>query len=128
MFLEINWPTKSHSIKSPPTGSIGLLLAISFVLIGFYAVPSALAQKKTSTAALVPQTVFTNSSTITINDANPATPYPSNITVSGLSGTIPATAGSVKVTINGFSHTYPDDVGILLVGPTGAALLLQDGA
>ncbi|HEY0544262.1 MAG TPA: VCBS repeat-containing protein, partial [Pyrinomonadaceae bacterium] len=27
-----------------------------------------------------------------------------------------------------FSHTFPDDVGIVLVGPTGAALLIQDGA
>src|SRR5207247_2046929 len=29
---------------------------------------------------------------------------------------------------NNFSHTFPDDVAIALVGPTGAALLIQDGA
>ena len=74
------------------------------------------------------QNVFTNSAPITINDAANATPYPSTITVSGMTGTLPATAGSVKVTLNGFSHTFPDDVGIVLVGPTGAALLIQDGA
>jgi len=67
---------------------------------------------------------FTNSSPITINDADLATPYPSTIAVAGLTGTIT----SVKVTINNFSHTFPDDVGMVLVGPTGAALLLQDGA
>ena len=54
--------------------------------------------------------------------------YPSTITVSGIQGTIPSTPGSVKVTINNFSHTWPDDVAIALVGPTGAALTIQDGA
>jgi subtilisin-like proprotein convertase family protein len=66
---------------------------------------------------------FTNSSPITINDADLASPYPSTIAVAALGGTVT----SVKVTINGFSHTFPDDVGMVLVGPTGAALLLQDG-
>src|SRR4051812_34105625 len=79
------------------------------------------------TTDLRPETVFTNSTPITINDNTTANPYPSTIAVSGLSGTIPTTPGSVKVTINGFSHTFPDDVAMLLVGPTGAALLIQDG-
>jgi hypothetical protein len=34
----------------------------------------------------------------------------------------------VEVTINGLTHTFTDDVGIVLVGPGGAALLVQDGA
>ena len=64
---------------------------------------------------------------ITINDsATPpttASPYPSNITVSGLSGII----GVVNVTITGFSHAFPDDVDIFLKGPTGAnAIILSD--
>src|ERR1044072_7230529 len=64
---------------------------------------------------------------ITINDsASPptqASPYPSNITVSGLSGIIAV----VNVTLTGFSHAFPDDVDILLVGPTGAnAIILSD--
>jgi subtilisin-like proprotein convertase family protein len=70
---------------------------------------------------------FTNAAPITINDADVASPYPSTIAVAGV-GTIPATIGAVQVTINGFNHTFPDDVGMVLVGPTGAALLLQDGA
>jgi hypothetical protein len=67
---------------------------------------------------------FTNASAITINDADVASPYPSAINVSGLTGTIT----NVKVTINGYSHTFSDDVGMVLVGPTGAALAIQDGA
>ncbi len=79
-------------------------------------------------SAQAPQTVFSNATSITINDAAPATPYPSAITVSGLTGNISSAPGSVKVTLNGYTHSFSDDVGIVLVGPTGAALLLQDGA
>ena len=68
----------------------------------------------------------TNPAAITIPAIGNASPYPSAITVSGLSGNIANTAGSVKVTLNSFSHTFPDDVGMVLVGPSGAALLLQN--
>lgn len=74
------------------------------------------------------QTVFINPNPIIINDAAPASPYPSTITVSGVPGTIPSTPGSVKVTLCSFNHSFSDDIGIVLVGPTSAALLLQDGA
>ena len=94
-------------------------------VVFFYAQMPTTAQKADAPAPESPSAVFTNSAPITINDApGNASPYPSTIAVSGLSGTIT----SVKVTINGFSHTFPDDVGMVLVGPTGAALLIQDGA
>jgi subtilisin-like proprotein convertase family protein len=71
--------------------------------------------------------VIFNGGAITINDTaappTQATPYPSNITVSGMTGVIAV----VNVTINGFSHAFPDDVDILLKGPTGAnAIILSD--
>ena len=75
-----------------------------------------------------PEAEFSNPNPIVIPDAGPANPYPSTITVSGLSGNISNNPGSVKVTLNNFSHTYTQDVAMLLVGPTGAAYLLQDGA
>ena len=60
---------------------------------------------------------FTNSQFITINDsANPptkATPYPSQINVSGVVGSV----AKVTATLVGVSHTYPDDIDALLVGP-----------
>src|SRR4051794_18953249 len=69
---------------------------------------------------------FANSSAIVLPDihaSGPATPYPSTINVSGLTGVIT----KVKVTIHGLTHTFPDDVDILLVGPTGAnAIVLAD--
>ena len=57
---------------------------------------------------------FSNTAAITINDNAPATPYPSNITVSGLSGN-----KNIKLTLTGFAHTFPSDVDVLLVGPGG---------
>jgi subtilisin-like proprotein convertase family protein len=71
---------------------------------------------------------FSNSGAITINDATgdcagpgQASPYPSQITVSGLTGTIT----DVKVTLTGLSHTFPDDVDVLLVGPFGQSTILM---
>lgn len=71
--------------------------------------------------------LFSNTNSIVIPDSSspptPSVPYPSNIVVSGLSGTI--TKLSVK--LNGFSHTFPDDVDILLVAPNGAnAIIMSD--
>jgi subtilisin-like proprotein convertase family protein len=94
-----------------------------------------------ATAALVAvgsagATTFSNSGAITINDSSAdcldtpgepspapaaATPYPSQITVSGLTGTVT----DVNVTVTGLSHTFPDDVGVLLVGPAGQSTILM---
>jgi hypothetical protein len=70
---------------------------------------------------------FSNPGSITIpasGTSGPGDPYPSTIDVSGLVG--PVT--DVTATLTGFSHTFPDDVGTLLVGPTGANVVLEDGA
>jgi subtilisin-like proprotein convertase family protein len=69
---------------------------------------------------------FSNTAPIAIPDIGIATPYPSDITVAGLPDG--PTAGTAEVTINGLTHTFTNDVGIVLVGPGGAALLIQDGA
>ncbi|MDQ4122089.1 MAG: DUF5050 domain-containing protein [Acidobacteriota bacterium] len=60
-------------------------------------------------------TVFNNTTPITIPDQGTAAPYPSNITVSGMTGTIT----DLNVRINNFSHSFPDDVAFLLVNPDG---------
>lgn len=65
--------------------------------------------------------VFTNPAAIAINDALPATPYPSTVTVAGFSGSVT----KVTVRMNALSHTNMDDVGFLLIGPTGAAVRLS---
>jgi hypothetical protein len=66
---------------------------------------------------------FSNTGSITINDGA-ATPYPSTINVSGLTGNIQ----SITIQLTGVSHTFPDDFGAIVVGPTGANVVLFDGA
>lgn len=109
-----------------------VILTLAFIASLWSSFPTTtLAQEKRhdgSPAENRPDAVFTNPAPITILDQSIANPYPSTITVSGFTGNIPSTPGSVKVTLNGFSHNFPDDVAMVLVGPTGAALLLQDGA
>jgi hypothetical protein len=64
--------------------------------------------------------VFSNTNFLTINDGdNPptlATPYPSAITVSNLTGQV---ITRLTVTINGLSHTFPSDIDMILAGPQG---------
>jgi subtilisin-like proprotein convertase family protein len=79
---------------------------------------------KPSVENAAPAAIFTNSTAITINDEDVATPYPSTINVTGLGGNVT----SAKITLNGFSHSFPDDIGVLLQAPSGAALLMMDGA
>ena len=70
------------------------------------------------------QTTYTNPAPITINDAAPASPYPSNIVVAGSVGNIT----DVNVRLNGFSHTYTSDVDMLLVSPSGAKMVIMSDA
>lgn len=71
-------------------------------------------------AGLAAQT-FATGGAGTINNSGAATPYPSTINVSGLSGTVTG----VTVTINGMTHTWTSDVDIVLVGPTGQNIILM---
>jgi subtilisin-like proprotein convertase family protein len=64
---------------------------------------------------------FCNQSAIAINDNAPATPYPSTINVSGLTGLV----SKVTVTLKGLRHTFPRDIDLLLVGPHGGKVELM---
>ena len=55
-------------------------------------------------------------------DPTPASPYPSNITVSGLAGTVT----DVNATLSGFTYNFlPKAVDVLLVGPGGEKTILM---
>jgi subtilisin-like proprotein convertase family protein len=69
-------------------------------------------------------TSFANPAAVTIPASGTATPYPSSITVAGLTGTI----AKVTATLNGFGHAFPDDVDVLLVAPGGQRMLLLSDA
>ncbi len=53
-----------------------------------------------------------------------ASPYPSTIAVSGVTGTV----AKVTVQLVNINHTFPDDLDILLVGPGGQSVLLMSDA
>jgi subtilisin-like proprotein convertase family protein len=74
---------------------------------------------------------FSNSAAIVIPASGtgtatgaPATPYPATITIAGFTKPV----ARVTVTLKQFSHTFPDDIDVLLVGPTGAKLILMSDA
>ena len=72
-------------------------------------------------AAPAAATNFTSSAGITIPDHGIATPYPSAINVSGLTGRV----SQAVVTLNGLSHSFPHDVSVLLVSPAGSNVLVM---
>ena len=64
--------------------------------------------------------VFSNATTIVINDNTNASPYPSVINVSGIGVSLVKST----VTLNRLTHTYPADVDALVVSPSGTNTLI----
>jgi subtilisin-like proprotein convertase family protein len=65
-----------------------------------------------------------NPASVSIPNSGAATPYPSTINVSGISG--PVT--KVTATLHGLTHTFPGDLDVLLVGPGGQKVILMSDA
>src|SRR4051794_15541715 len=72
------------------------------------------------TAGPVAADTFTNSNHFKLYPVGLATPYPSTITVNGLSGTIT----KVTLTLINLDHSDQQDVNMLLVGPGGQKVLV----
>jgi M6 family metalloprotease-like protein/uncharacterized repeat protein (TIGR01451 family) len=75
----------------------------------------------TFTFALAKVWTFANANTITIPDSGTASPYPSTINVSGVTGLL----DKVTVTLANLNHTFIEDVDVLLVGPNGQKVMLM---
>lgn len=102
--------------------TILLCSALAFVLV-FSFIP----KPRIATADDAVDAVFSNSTPITINTVTVptvATPYPSIVSVSGMTGT----TTKVIVTLNGLSHTRASDIDMLLVSPTGATYVMMSDA
>src|SRR5690606_15042952 len=66
---------------------------------------------------------FENTTPIAIPSSGPATPYPSTISVSGVTG-----ARAVKLQLVGLNSAFPDDVDFMVEGPNGGTLIFLSDA
>lgn len=98
------------------------VICVAFVVFVVMCGLQLMPQRSSARSVKSPSTVFSNSTGITINAPTATTaptvasPYPSNITVSGMTGNIT----NVEVTLTGLSTTRMTDLDMLLVSPTGA--------
>ncbi len=67
---------------------------------------------------------FVNPSAITIPASGASTPYPSAISVSGMTGLV----SEVSVTLSNLTHSSPRDIMVLLVSPAGSNTILMANA
>jgi subtilisin-like proprotein convertase family protein len=74
-----------------------------------------------SASAQTQRITFTNATLNPIPQMGQATTYPEQIAVSGVSGAIYHVSVGLNIT-----HTFPADLDILLVGPSGAVMLMSD--
>jgi hypothetical protein len=80
--------------------------------------------QRVNNATTVTGSTYCNTGAIAVNAATTATPYPSNIAVSGFSSSL----GKITVTLKNVTHQFPDDIDALLVGPTGTNLVVLSDA
>ncbi len=69
-------------------------------------------------------TTLANGSPVMISVGGPASPYPSTIDVSGMTGQV----SRVRVGLHGINHGFPDDLDVLLVAPDGRGVVLMSDA
>jgi uncharacterized repeat protein (TIGR01451 family) len=69
-------------------------------------------------------TSYANANAITIPDHGVAGPYPSTISVAGVTGVVSKTV----VALHDLTHTFPSDINVLLVSPAGGEVLLMSHA
>ncbi len=82
-------------------------------------------QQEVNNPTQVAGSAFTNPGTVTVSDAGiPSVPYPSNIFVSGLSGSI----SKVTVTFTNVNFPETGDLDFLLVGPGGQKFIIWSDA
>src|SRR5262245_6884216 len=73
-------------------------------------------------------TLFSNTAPIAIpgtGDIGNANPYPSTISISGLTG---QQISNLKVILNNLSHTAPDNIDAMLIAPNGTRIYLMSDA
>jgi thermitase len=105
--------TEGNSGTTNATFTASLSAASSSAVIASYATRDVTAVASRATRS--------NMTAISILDSASAAPFPSTIDVEAGLGLLT----KIAVTLSGFTHTFPNDVDVLLVGPTGHAVMLM---
>lgn len=100
--------------------SIVILMLIS-ISMRMFAVAAGVAVLAVLWAAPVDAQIFGNPTSIVIPTTGNSAPYPSTILVSG----VPDSVSKLTVTLANLTHTFPADLDVLLVGPSGANLVIM---
>ncbi len=102
----------THEIRASYGGATGYLSSNGSV------------SQRVDNATVVDGNTFCNTGAMSVPTRGAASPYPSNIKVSGLSGTV----STVTAALKGLSHQVPVDLDIMLAGPQPATnvILLSD--
>lgn len=108
--------TEGNSGTANATFTVSLSAAAGYTVGVDYATADGTANGVSTTAS--------NGSSISIPDSGTASPYPSTISVSGVTDPI----RKVTVTLSKFRHTFNSDVDVLLVGPGGQTVVLMAAA
>ena len=116
----------THRLRPLLTALLGTVLAASAIGLPAPSAVAATADAANPTAIDVPDSsVYQRSSTsIAIPDSGMAATYPSQVSFSGVVGTVV----DVNVQLHGLQHGSLDDLDIMLVGPGGQNVLLMSDA
>ncbi|MEO6997472.1 MAG: Ig-like domain repeat protein [Terracoccus sp.] len=98
----------THLIRATYTGATGFLASNGTV------------SQRVDNPTVVTANTFCNTGPMTIPLLGPAVPYPSHVTVSGVTGQVT----KVTATLKGLSHQAPIDLDIMLAGPDPSSNLL----
>jgi subtilisin-like proprotein convertase family protein len=118
--------TTTHRLRALVTALLGAALAAALTGVPAPAAVAATTDAANPTAIDVPDSnVYRKSSTsIAIPDSGMAATYPSQVSFSGVVGTVT----EVSVQLHGLQHGSLDDLDIMLVGPGGQNVLLMSDA
>lgn len=120
--VQAGGPAVSKSFTFVPAGTCGgNVTATLHLQDGPFDLGNVTFNLRLGTTASASYGPFANATSVTIPNSGAGTPYPSNISVSGISGSV----SKVTVTLTRMNHTFPGDIDILLVGPGGQKVILM---
>jgi extracellular elastinolytic metalloproteinase len=126
-------PAVARNFTFVPSGNCGDNIVATFHLqdgamdlgnVSFTIRLGTIVQNVAAPAANTTPLIFPVDTAAAGDGVGPATPFPSDINVSGLVGTV----SKVTVTLTGIEHTFPSDIDVLLVGPQGQKMILLSDA